>query len=301
MKIMKIFGVVVGIHVFFLIGVFVIPGCSSTSKPAPSPDETITSSETPPPTITVPPPAPETDAPASSAITFGPDLNYPAAASTGGSGGSRYSPTRPGTPAASVLAAEPAPAVTQVQTYTVKPNDNLWTIARKNHLTTAELARANNLRADATLQIGQRLVIPVKAAPAAGSVATTKAPTAKTEMATAARSGGNVVKYTVKPGESLSVIAQQFGVTVKELGTANNIADPRKLQAGTELIIPGGGWKAPGGASKAATTTPAAEAPPPAPALPPQIDLNAPAAPAPNDVPVIKLDEAPLAPAPKGN
>jgi LysM repeat protein len=301
MKIMKIFGVVVGIHVFLLIGVFVIPGCSSTSKPAPTPGETVTSSDPPPPAITVPPPAPDTSAPASSAITFGPELSYPAA---GGAAGTRYSPTRPGTPAASVIAAEPAPAVTQVQAYTVKPNDNLWTIARKNHLTTAELAKANNLRADATLQIGQKLVIPVKSAAAAGAAAMPQSPVAKMESSTRAQSSGNVVKYTVKPGESLSVIAQQFGVTVKELGTANNIADPRKLQAGTELIIPGGGWKAPGAGTKMPATAAPSEALAPAmapPAMAPQIDITAPAAPTPSDVPVIKLDEAPPAPAPKGN
>ena len=36
MKILKIFGIVVGIHLFALILIFANPGCSSTTKPTPS-------------------------------------------------------------------------------------------------------------------------------------------------------------------------------------------------------------------------------------------------------------------------
>ena len=40
MKILKIFGVVVGIHLFALLLIFANPGCSSTSKPPPAPNIT---------------------------------------------------------------------------------------------------------------------------------------------------------------------------------------------------------------------------------------------------------------------
>ena len=40
MKILKIFGLVVGIHVAALILIFANPGCSSSTKPAPSPGDT---------------------------------------------------------------------------------------------------------------------------------------------------------------------------------------------------------------------------------------------------------------------
>ena len=47
------------------------------------------------------------------------------------------------------------------------------------------------------------------------------------------------VTYTVKPGDTLSGIADLFGITVDDLVRANNIADPNSLQVGQVLIIPG--------------------------------------------------------------
>ncbi len=46
-------------------------------------------------------------------------------------------------------------------------------------------------------------------------------------------------RYTVQPGDSLSSIATRFGVTQEALMTANRIDDPNRLEAGTELRIPG--------------------------------------------------------------
>ncbi len=48
-------------------------------------------------------------------------------------------------------------------------------------------------------------------------------------------------KYTVKPGDSLSKISQQFYGDAKKYMTiakANNIEDPDKIRAGQELLIP---------------------------------------------------------------
>ena len=46
MKILKIFGIVVGIHVFALILIFANPGCSSTTKPTPALADTTSKTET---------------------------------------------------------------------------------------------------------------------------------------------------------------------------------------------------------------------------------------------------------------
>lgn len=46
--------------------------------------------------------------------------------------------------------------------------------------------------------------------------------------------------YTVQPGETLFSLAQRFGLTVGQLQSANCIADPRSLQAGTILYVPPG-------------------------------------------------------------
>jgi murein DD-endopeptidase MepM/ murein hydrolase activator NlpD len=45
--------------------------------------------------------------------------------------------------------------------------------------------------------------------------------------------------YIVQSGDTLNIIAQKFGVPVKDLINANNITDPNSLAVGERLIIPG--------------------------------------------------------------
>lgn len=45
--------------------------------------------------------------------------------------------------------------------------------------------------------------------------------------------------YIIQPGDSLSGIAGQFGVSITDLMQVNNISDPNAISAGTEVIIPG--------------------------------------------------------------
>jgi LysM repeat protein len=44
--------------------------------------------------------------------------------------------------------------------------------------------------------------------------------------------------YVVEPGDTLSVIAEQFGITTDALSAANNITDVDTIRPGQELIIP---------------------------------------------------------------
>jgi LysM repeat protein len=48
--------------------------------------------------------------------------------------------------------------------------------------------------------------------------------------------------HVVQSGETLGGIAQRFGVSVDELMTANNIADPNLLNVGQTLVIPSSGY-----------------------------------------------------------
>ncbi|MGH2706170.1 MAG: LysM peptidoglycan-binding domain-containing protein [Actinomycetota bacterium] len=72
------------------------------------------------------------------------------------------------TPAAAPTArSTPTPAVTGDQTYTVKPGDSLWSIAKKFYgdATLATfLAEANSLADRSTVRVGQKLRIPPKPA-----------------------------------------------------------------------------------------------------------------------------------------
>jgi LysM repeat protein len=98
----------------------------------------------------------------------------------------------------------------------------------------------------------------------------------------------------VQSGETLGVIARNYGVRQAEIAVANRITDPARIRAGTELIIPG--WQAVNGKAAKAPAAPAAAAAP-APAATPKVLVVAPE-PAP-EVPVIRIDDGPVSPAPK--
>lgn len=59
--------------------------------------------------------------------------------------------------------------------------------------------------------------------------------------------------HVIVAGDTLTTLAQQYGVTVEEIAAANNLFNVHSLEIGQELVIP-----APGGE----TTTPATEEPP---------------------------------------
>jgi len=303
MKILKIFGIVVGIHVFVLVMIFSNPGCSSSSKPTPAPGDTVAKAE-PAPNLTVPSSAPALAVAPNPPVAFNPDAPAAAAPTS-----VRFTPTRPNTPAASALVTEPVQDVTPMTTYTVKSGDSLWSIANKNKLSYQELAAANNLKSNAALKPGQKLVIPGKSASrpsVAVAGATTESASVKSAEAPAQKPTSGGLRHTVRSGETLGTIAQKYGIKQRDLAVANNITDPLKLPAGKELIIPG--WDAKNGnaAGKSATKTPAAVAPANTPSAdgrpiftapqlgqPAPVIMAQPPAAAGGEVPVIRVDESP--------
>jgi len=44
--------------------------------------------------------------------------------------------------------------------------------------------------------------------------------------------------YTVQPGDILSVVAEQFGVSVADIMALNNMTDPDHIEVGEQLRIP---------------------------------------------------------------
>jgi len=292
MKILRVFGVVVGIHLFALMFIFANPGCSSTSKPAPQAAETAAVPASASPVISVPLGG------EASTLTAAPLFFDPSAPAVSGV---RYTPTRPGTPAASALSVAPVTDVLPAAAYTVAKGDSLWTIAKKNRLTVSELAAANNLKPASTLRLGQKLIVPGKVsgdpkAPATMMPAPEK--TAGPVVGPVAKPSTEAVSHTVKMGESLGTIARKYGVKQGEIAVANNITDPQKITAGQVLVIPG--WQTPVSKSKPGAKPVDAggkpsETPRPLFVLPPiDQDLDSGLRPAQSaDVPVIKIEEAP--------
>lgn len=64
------------------------------------------------------------------------------------------------------------------------------------------------------------------------------ASTTSTETVTPALEATNFVTHTLQPGENLTKLAQQYGITIEEIIQANNLQNPDSVQAGTALRIP---------------------------------------------------------------
>tara|TARA_Y100001960_G_scaffold298702_1_gene346209 strand:+ start:536 stop:3097 length:2562 start_codon:yes stop_codon:yes gene_type:complete len=100
----------------------------------------------------------------------------------------------------------------------VRSGDSLSEIAAIHGVSVASLMAANDLDDPDLLQVGQLLTIP------GTSASTTTLPP---------------LVVTVVSGESLSVIAARYDLTVGALAAANGITDPNRLSVGQDLVIPG--------------------------------------------------------------
>ncbi|MFB3881842.1 MAG: NlpC/P60 family protein [Armatimonadota bacterium] len=104
--------------------------------------------------------------------------------------------------------------------YLVQPGECLERIARRHGLTTHALAEANGLDPDGMLRAGQYLRIPI----------TSPQPSAKPQAR----------YYTVKPGDSLWLLAKRHGTTQRSLAALNGLSSEAKLRIGQRLRLPGG-------------------------------------------------------------
>jgi len=101
--------------------------------------------------------------------------------------------------------------------HTVNRGDSLWTIARRYGTTVNHLTVANNINSGTVLRPGQRLKVP--------------AGTDNTE------NGNRVIRYTVRPGDSLWAISRRFQVSVARLREWNSLNRQALLQPGQELQV----------------------------------------------------------------
>ena len=105
--------------------------------------------------------------------------------------------------------------------YRVRRGDSLYRIARRHKTTVSKIRRKNNLKNSSFLRIGQKLKIPTRRLVASKKIS-------------AKRSIANTSKkdfHTVKKGQTLSKIAQLYGLKLSQLKEFNNIQ-------GTPIIHP---------------------------------------------------------------
>jgi LysM repeat protein len=121
--------------------------------------------------------------------------------------------------------------------YVVQAGDTLKSIARRFHTSRWILADLNDLGDPGLIRAGQRLLIPRPGASALARAATEgRLPRAQVEPVEV--EPGPFLTL-VRPGDTLSAIAQRFGVTAAAILEANRLQDPESIQPGRPLLIPG--------------------------------------------------------------
>ncbi len=111
-----------------------------------------------------------------------------------------------------------------VRRYRVRPGDSLIKIAKKFGTSAKKLKKINNLKSN-TLRVGQVLCVKkvVKNIKRGGSYKVVKT---------------KIIKYRVKPGDSLIKIAKKFRVYTKDIIRLNKLKKPYHLRVGQVLKIP---------------------------------------------------------------
>jgi len=196
------------------------------------------------------------------------------------------------------------PAVPLTTPYTVGKGDTLTVIAQQYGLRWQDVAAVNPGLNPNKLRIGQVIQLPGQV-----NVADKKPVARHAAVAAAApAAAGKVVSYTVQKGDSISVIAQRFGVKVAAIKEANNltsdvirvgqklkIVNPAKTPAATGAAVKAPAIKAPAVVPVAAPPVPRPPVVEESPAVlaPPAPDpMLAPDAAAPAPVPVQKTATA---------
>lgn len=259
MKISKVFGFVLCLHLGVIAVLIVQPGCGTTQPPTQTYQQNRTTHQQGQGTGLTVQRSSEGLIPATrSDASIDPAFNAGFDASADG----RYAPNRPSmeftefeevTPQLEPIVSETVVSTVDIagpsfETYTVKKGDSLWAISKSQNVSLNELYAANGLNKNSTLSIGQQIQIPVE-----GSTATVTTVTADAYQPSDYNMATET--YTVKGGDNLSKIAVQYNTSVRAIKAANNKTSDM-IRVGEKLIIPVGG-----ASSGSTSTAPTVSAP----------------------------------------
>jgi membrane-bound lytic murein transglycosylase D len=110
--------------------------------------------------------------------------------------------------------------------HVVRSGDSLWRIAKRHRMNVNTLARLNGMRPGDTLRAGQKLVLNTRASVGSGS-----------KKSSGSSGSARQVSYKVRSGDTLSRIAQVFGVSVSDLVNWNGISKHSTLRPGQRLTV----------------------------------------------------------------
>lgn len=119
--------------------------------------------------------------------------------------------------------------------YTVKSGDTLSKIASNHKVTVDHIVKENKLKDANKIYVGQKLIIQrgtqanKPANPSKPNKPSTSKPSQTTENKT--------IYYTVKSGDTLGKIANQYNTTANKIAKDNNIKDANKIYVGQKLAI----------------------------------------------------------------
>src|SRR3954447_14037409 len=163
------------------------------------------------------------------------------------------------TPVVLLFAAAPAGAAVS---HTVQPGETLWSIAAANNLTTRTVAAFNGLPETSNVVLGSTIQVPTTVegasalinagahlegvAPQAGAPASSGATASGTGSSTATAPAPSSAAppaaggYVVRPGDTLSGLAANAGVSLSQIAAANGLDPSGLLLTGTVLKLPSG-------------------------------------------------------------
>ena len=125
------------------------------------------------------------------------------------------------------VAAASSSSETSAETYIVQKGDSWYGIARKNGISLSELLSINNASEKTSLGIGQKIKLK------ASSTATTSSSVA----ANTGRTSDDDGYYTVQKGDSLLVIAKNFGLSYSEIMDMNGLNEKSTIKIGQKLKV----------------------------------------------------------------
>ena len=115
--------------------------------------------------------------------------------------------------------------------YTVKKGDSLIKIAKKFSLKKDTILSLNKLDKNATIKIGQKLILPLKTE---NKIAKANKKTKQLKNALKQFEKGI---YTVKSGDTLSLIAKKKNISLVKLRELNRLSRSSKIKVGQKLIL----------------------------------------------------------------